>query len=212
MTPKILTMTAADAARSGDNESNATTEFDQQRIERAVREMLLAIGEDPDREGLADTPSRVARSWRELFGGLLDDPARHLERTFEAEGDGLVTLADIEFKSMCEHHLLPVHGKAHVAYQPDGERVVGLSKLARTVEVFARRPQLQERMTAQIADALMEHLDPAGVLVVVEAEHSCMTLRGVNKQGSMMRTMAQRGTLADDRDARDMALRLLGLA
>ena len=182
---------------------------DRPRLERAVREMLLAIGEDPTREGLLDTPARVARSWQELFGGLAEDPGVHLARTFEQESEDLVTLSDIEFTSFCEHHLLPVFGRAHIAYLPSQRRVVGLSKLARTVEVFARRPQLQERMTAQIADALMEHLEPEGVLVVVEAEHMCMKMRGVRKQQPVMKTLAARGRMRDDARLRQETLLLL---
>ncbi len=168
--------------------------IDLPRIERAVREILLAIGEDPDRDGLIDTPKRVARSYRELFRGLREDAAVHLRRTFTQEHGETIILRDIEFSSICEHHLLPFMGKAHVAYIPTGGRVVGLSKLARTVEVFARRPQVQERMTDQIADALVEYLNPQGVAVIVEANHLCMKLRGVNKTSSSMQTFALRGS------------------
>lgn len=183
--------------------------LDRPRLERAVREMLLAIGEDPAREGLLETPARVARAWQELFSGLAEDPGVHLARTFEQESEDLVTLADIEFTSFCEHHLLPVFGRAHIAYLPSRRRVVGLSKLARTVEVFARRPQLQERMTAQIADALMEHLEPEGALVVVEAEHMCMRMRGVRKQQPRMKTLAARGRMREDPRLRQETLLLL---
>jgi GTP cyclohydrolase IA len=186
--------------------------FDRERAERAVRELLLAVGENPDREGLLDTPGRVARAYKELFAGLREDAGVHLARTFEQESEDLVTLGDIDFSSFCEHHLLPVFGRAHVAYLPSNRRVVGLSKLARTVEVYARRPQLQERMTAQIADALMEHLDPRGALVVVEAEHMCMRMRGVRKQGPVMRTTAARGVFEDDPRLRLETLTLLGVA
>lgn len=186
--------------------------FDCERAERAVRELLLAVGEDPDREGLLDTPGRVARAYQELFAGLREDAGAHLARTFEQESEDLVTLGDIEFSSFCEHHLLPVFGRAHVAYLPSNRRVVGLSKLARTVEVYARRPQLQERMTAQIADALMEHLDPRGALVVVEAEHMCMRMRGVRKQSPVMRTTAARGVFECDPQLRLETLTLLGVA
>jgi GTP cyclohydrolase I len=185
--------------------------FDRERAERAVRELLLAIGEDPDREGLVDTPARVARSYRELFAGLHQDAGTHLARTFEQESGDLVTLSDIEFSSFCEHHLLPVFGHAHVAYLPSNRRVVGLSKLARTVEVFARRPQLQERMNAQIADALMAHLAPLGALVVLEAEHMCMKMRGVRKTSPVMRTVAARGVFAADPALRLETLALLGV-
>jgi GTP cyclohydrolase I len=173
--------------------------IDLPRVERAVREILLAIGGDPDRDGLLDTPKRVAKSYVELFRGLREDPAVHLRRTFtQAHGESII-LRDIEFSSICEHHLLPFMGKAHVAYTPDGGHVVGLSKLARTVEVFARRPQVQERMTDQIADALVEHLNPQGVAVIVEANHLCMKLRGVNKTCSSMQTFALRGSYKVDR-------------
>ncbi|MHC4127049.1 MAG: GTP cyclohydrolase I FolE [Planctomycetota bacterium] len=172
--------------------------FDSARIERAVRDILLAIGEDPSRDGLRDTPSRVARAYKELFAGLREDPAEHLGRVFEHSGDEVVLVRDIRLSSVCEHHLLPVLGRAHVAYLPSGGRVVGLSKLARTVQVFARRPQLQERLTGQIADALVTHLQPQGVLVVVEAEHLCMTMRGAKSSDARMSTMAQRGVLRSD--------------
>lgn len=176
---------------------------DLARIERAVREILAAVGEDPDREGLVETPARVARSYAELLAGLRDDPRRHLSRVFEhaAPGDDLVAVRDIDFQSMCEHHLLPFRGKAHVAYLPARGKVVGLSKIARTVDVFARRPQLQERLTANVADAIVEHLGARGVAVVVRAEHLCMQLRGARKQQADMVTTALRGVLADD-DAR----------
>ena len=170
---------------------------DLPRIAKAVREILFAIGEDPDREGLLDTPQRVARAWRDLTAGLRESPTRHLARVFEHEGDGPVIVRDIEFYSMCEHHLLPFHGRAHVAYIPDGKRVVGLSKLARTVEAFARRPQLQERLTRQIADAINDELDPRGVLVAVEAGHMCMQMRGVEKSGGSMITHTAHGELED---------------
>ena len=162
------------------------------RAERAVREMLMALGEDPDREGLRDTPKRVVRMYRELFAGLTDDPSKDLARTFNERYDEIVLLRDINFASLCEHHLLPFMGKAHVAYLPK-DRVVGLSKLARTVDAFARRPQVQERLTSQVADALMEHLDPNGVLVVIESEHLCMKVRGVSKPNGLMVTSAVRG-------------------
>lgn len=182
---------------------------DQERIRAAVRELLSAIGDDPDREGLLDTPARVARAWAELFGGMREDAAVHLSRTFEQDSEDLVSLRDIEFSSFCEHHLLPVFGRAHVAYMPSQRRVVGLSKLARTVDVFARRPQLQERMTAQIADALMQHLAPQGALVVVEAEHMCMKMRGVRKSQPVMTTTAHRGIFTTDRELRRETLSLL---
>lgn len=185
--------------------------IDLGRIERAVREILAAVGEDPDRDGLRETPARVARAYRELFGGLRETPARHLGRVFahRSAGDDLVLVRDIEFFSLCEHHLLPFAGRAQVAYLPDRGRVVGLSKIARTVDVFARRPQLQERLTAEIADALGEHLGARGVAVIVRAEHLCMKMRGANKQSADMVTTAFRGLFERDRALRREALELL---
>ncbi len=182
------------------------------RIERAVREILLAVGEDPDREGLAETPARVARAYGEMLSGLREDAATHLGRVFEHAGEreDLVIVRDIDFQSMCEHHLLAFTGTAHVAYLPDGGKVVGLSKIARTVDVFARRPQLQERLTSQIADAITEHLGARGVAVVVEAEHSCMRLRGARKQHADMVTTAFRGELERNDALKTQALTLLG--
>jgi len=186
-------------------------EVDLPRLERAVREVLLALGEDPDREGLLDTPRRVARAYRELFAGARDDAGRHLARQFAHEhaSDDVVALRDIRFTSVCEHHLLPFSGTAHVAYLPAPGRVTGLSKLARTVDVFARRLQLQERLTAQIADALVQHLAPRGVVVVVEATHSCLALRGANKAEAQMVTTACRGVHEADRELRREVLALL---
>jgi len=178
------------------------------RVEKAVRQLLMALGEDPDREGLVDTPRRVARMYRELFAGLKAEPAAHLQRVFNENYDEIVLLRDINFFSLCEHHLLPFHGVAHVAYLPDG-KVVGLSKLARTVDAFARRPQVQERMTAQIADALMEHLAPKGAVVVVEAEHLCMKMRGVQKPNGTMVTSAVRGTFRENAAARAEVMGLI---
>ncbi|MDQ1535966.1 MAG: cyclohydrolase [Actinomycetota bacterium] len=168
------------------------------RIERAVRELLLAIGEDPDRDGLVQTPARVARSYVEIFAGMGQKPEDVLTTTFEIGHDELILVRDIEVYSTCEHHLVPFHGVAHVGYipGPDG-RVTGLSKLARLVDVYARRPQVQERMTSQIADALCEHLQPLGVLVVIECEHLCMSMRGVRRPGSRTITSAVRGQLRD---------------
>jgi GTP cyclohydrolase I len=172
--------------------------IDLDRVERAVRELLLAIGEDPDRDGLKETPARVARSYAEIFSGIGQTPEDVLTTSFESSHDELILVRDIEVYSTCEHHLVPFHGVAHVGYIPGGDgRVTGLSKLARLVEVYARRPQLQERMTAQIADALCEHLNPLGVLVVIEAEHLCMSMRGVRKPGSRTITSAVRGQLRD---------------
>ena len=175
----------------------------QKKIEEAVRLLLEGIGEDPDREGLAETPKRIARMYGEIFGGLEEDAGEHLSRQFsiedtEDERTGEMVLEkDIVFYSMCEHHLLPFYGKAHVAYIPD-KSVVGLSKLARTVEVFAKRPQIQERLTGQIADAIMQELHPKGVMVMIEAEHMCMTMRGIKKPGSKTITTALRGAFQED--------------
>ena len=184
---------------------------DHDRIARAVREILIAVGEDPDREGLLDTPQRVARAYAETFAGLREDAGTHLARTFEYEssGDDVVILRNIEFSSMCEHHLAPFLGRAHLAYLPSGGRVTGLSKLARTVDVFARRPQLQERLTSQIADALVEHLSPRGVAVVIEGEHMCMRVRGAKKSDAKMLTTAMRGVYTEDKDLRREVLSLL---
>lgn len=183
---------------------------DRPRVEAAVREFLLGIGEDPDRPGLLETPDRVARACEELFGGLADDPARHLRKQFHEEGnEELVIVRDIPFHSMCEHHLLPFIGRAHVAYVPRDGRITGLSKIARCVAGFAARPQLQERLTGQIADAMVAELDPMGVMVVIEAEHTCMTMRGVRAAGAMTVTSAVRGTLRADARTREEALSLL---
>lgn len=171
-------------------------EYDEERAAAAIREFLIAVGENPDRPGLQETPQRVARAYREVFAGLRGDPAKQLETVFEIGHDELVLVKDIEVHSTCEHHLLPFHGVAHVAYIPDKRgRVTGLSKLARLVDVFARRPQVQERLTGQIADALMEHLDAQGVLVVVDCVHMCMSIRGVRKPGARTVTSAVRGQM-----------------
>lgn len=170
--------------------------MDLPRIEAAVREILVAVGEDPDREGLRETPARVARAYAETFAGLHQDPAELLATTFDIDHDELVIVRDIALYSTCEHHLVPFHGVAHVGYVPGHSgQVTGLSKLARLVDVYARRPQVQERLTSQIADALVEHLDVAGVIVVVEAEHLCMSMRGVRKPGARTLTSAVRGQL-----------------
>lgn len=172
--------------------------IDQPRAEAAIRELLIAIGEDPDRDGLKDTPARVARSYVELVAGLDQTPEDVLVRTFDVAHEELILVKDIEMWSMCEHHLVPFFGTAHVGYIPtEGGRVTGLSKLARLVDVFARRPQVQERLTTQIADAIVEHLQPRGVIVVIEAEHLCMTMRGVRKGGAKTITSAVRGQLRD---------------
>lgn len=172
--------------------------IDLERVERAVRELLLAIGEDPDRDGLKATPGRVAKSYREIFAGMSQRPEDVLTTTFEIGHDELILVRDIEVYSTCEHHLVPFHGVAHVGYIPgrDG-RVTGLSKLARLVDVYARRPQVQERLTTQIADALVKHLSPLGAMVVIECEHLCMSMRGVRRPGSRTITSAVRGQLRD---------------
>ncbi|MEY3034995.1 MAG: hypothetical protein RLZ86_1617 [Actinomycetota bacterium] len=176
---------------------------DRDRAERAVRELLEAIGEDPTREGLLDTPGRVARMWVEVLDGTNNDPDHHLSRTFEIEHDEMVLVRDIPFTSVCEHHMLPFSGTAHIAYLPGTTgRFTGLSKLARLVEGYARRLQVQERLTSQLADAMQNMLDPVGVLVVVEAEHSCMSIRGVRKPGAKTVTTAVRGIYRTDGSAR----------
>ena len=181
---------------------------DLQRIAAAVREILAAVGEDPDRDGLRDTPMRVARMYEEFFDGLRQEPAGFLQAAFTEKYDGLVVLRDIPFHSMCEHHLLPFIGSAHVGYLPDG-RIAGISKLARVVDAFAHRPQVQERLTNQIADILMEHLAAKGVAVIIEATHSCMTCRGVKKPGSIVVTSAMRGRCKSDARTRTEVLHLL---
>ena len=173
--------------------------IDQEKIKEGIRLVLEGIGEDPKREGLMETPDRVARMYAEIFQGLTQDAGEHLQKVFTAGSSEIVLEKDITFFSTCEHHLLPFFGKVHIAYLPK-EKVVGLSKLARTVEVFARRPQIQEQLTGQIADAIMEHLSPKGVMVVVKAEHMCMTMRGVQKPGSLTVTSACRGEFAKDRN------------
>ncbi|QHY97308.1 GTP cyclohydrolase 1 [Streptomyces sp. S4.7] len=173
-------------------------DFDEKRAENAVRELLIAVGEDPDREGLRETPGRVARSYREIFAGLWQRPEEVLTTTFDIGHDEMVLVKDIEVQSSCEHHLVPFHGVAHVGYIPSADgKITGLSKLARLVDVFARRPQVQERMTTQIADSLMKILEPRGVIVVVECEHMCMSMRGVRKPGAKTITSAVRGQLRD---------------
>jgi GTP cyclohydrolase IA len=173
-------------------------EFDAPRVERAVRELLIAIGEDPERDGLLETPARVGRAYAEMFAGLRQDPSTVLATTFDLGHDEMVLVKDIEVFSCCEHHLVPFHGKAHVGYIPSADgRITGLSKLARLVDVYARRPQVQERLTTQVADALVEHLQPRGVIVVMECEHLCMSMRGVRKAGARTTTSAVRGQLRD---------------
>ena len=171
--------------------------MDREKIEQGIKLILEGIGEDVTREGLLETPQRIARMYEEIYGGLSMSPEEHLSKTFSSNNQNMVLEKDITFYSTCEHHLLPFYGKAHVAYIPDG-KVAGLSKLARTVEVFARRPQIQENMTAQIADALEKYLSPKGVMVMIEAEHMCMTMRGVQKPGSKTVTTIVKGVFADD--------------
>jgi GTP cyclohydrolase I len=181
-----------------DREPPALGPFDRERAERAVRELLIAVGEDPDREGLLDTPARVARAYEEIFGGMRMTAEDVLTTTFDLGHNELIIVRDIEVYSTCEHHLVPFHGVAHVGYIPgDDGRITGLSKLARLVDVFAKRPQVQERLTSQIADALMRILQPKGAIVVVSCEHLCMSMRGVRKPGARTMTSAVRGALTD---------------
>lgn len=178
------------------SEASERPRYDALGVERAVRDLLVAIGEDPEREGLRDTPARVARSYAETFGGLFADPGEVLTTTFDLGHEEMVLVKDIEVYSTCEHHLVPFHGVAHVGYIPDDSgRLTGLSKLARLVDLYARRPQVQERLTSQVADALVDHLNPRGVIVVVECEHLCMAMRGVRKPGSRTVTSAVRGAM-----------------
>ena len=194
-----------------DDESpiDAPAHVDVDRIRRAVREILIAVGEDPDREGLADTPDRVARMYAEVFQGLHQDPAIHLRKVFTQKYDEMVIVKDIRFESFCEHHLLPFTGVAHVAYIPNG-KVVGLSKIPRVIDVLARRPQIQEKLTEEVATLLMTELDARGVAVVLEASHSCMTIRGVHKPGSLMVTSALRGICKEQPATRAEVLALIG--
>ena len=183
---------------------------DQARIERAIREILLAVGEDPDRDGLIDTPARVARMYAEQLAGMRQRPEDVLTTVFDSEHDEIVLVRDIEMYSMCEHHLVPFFGKAHIGYIPNEKgKITGLSKLARLVDVYARRPQVQERMTSQIADALMRVLEPRGVFVVLEAEHLCMSMRGVRKPGAKTVTSAVRGIFRENAGSRAEAMSLL---
>lgn len=181
---------------------------DLERIRSAVREILIAVGEDPDREGLVETPDRVARMYAEVFQGLHQDPKLHLQKLFTQKYDEMVLVKDIQFESFCEHHLLPFTGKAHVAYLPNG-KVVGLSKIPRVIEVLSKRPQMQERLTEEVADLLMKELGPKGVAVVVEASHSCMTIRGVRKPGSSFVTSAMRGAFKERLATRSEVLSLI---
>lgn len=177
--------------------------MDKRKIEQGIRLLLEGIGEDPQREGLVETPERIARMYEEICGGMYDSAEKHLQKTFKAENAEMVLEKDITFYSMCEHHLMPFYGKVHIAYIPDG-KVVGLSKLARTVEVYARRLQLQEKMTVEIADALMKYLAPKGVMVWAEAEHMCMTMRGVKKPGSKTVSVATRGVFEENERLQNM--------
>ncbi|KAB8163841.1 GTP cyclohydrolase I FolE [Streptomyces sp. 3MP-14] len=182
----------------GESAPGPIGEFDEKRAENAIRELLLAVGEDPDREGLRDTPARVARAYREIFAGLWQRPEDVLTTTFDLGHDEMVLVKDIEVMSSCEHHLVPFVGVAHIGYIPASSgKITGLSKLARLVDVFARRPQVQERLTTQVADSMMRILEPRGVIVVVECEHMCMTMRGVRKPGAKTTTSAVRGQLRD---------------
>jgi GTP cyclohydrolase IA len=189
---------------------DAMTPINRDRIERAVREILEAIGEDPDRDGLVRTPTRIAKMYEEIFAGLHEDPSHHLTVTFEADHDEMVMVRDIPMHSVCEHHLVPFAGRAHVAYIPgtDG-RITGLSKIARLVDGFAKRPQVQERLTTQIADALVDVLAPSGALVMIEAEHFCMSMRGVKKPGSLTITSAVRGLFKSNAATRAEAMSLI---
>ncbi len=196
------------ATPTGLGESPACAAVDQPRIERAVREILAAVGDDPDREGLRETPARVARMYAELFSGLHVDPRIYLEKFFTEKYDEVVLVRDISFCSICEHHLMPFMGKAHIGYMPAG-KVIGLSKLARVVEAVARRPQVQERMTEAIADLLLAELSARGVAVVIEATHTCMTVRGVRKPGSLCVTSAMKGIFRSNLSTRSEVMQLI---
>lgn len=191
-----------------DAETSSDFQVDLPRIERAVREILIAVGEDPDREGLLETPARVSRMYRELLSGLHEDPRIHLRKFFTEKYDEVVVVRDISFNSLCEHHMLPFMGKAHIGYLPNG-KVIGLSKLARLVDVISKRPQVQERMTETVADMLEEELDVRGVAVVVEATHSCMTMRGIRKPGSLCVTSAMRGSFRESPTSREEVMHLM---
>jgi GTP cyclohydrolase I len=194
----------SDEARGG----SSTPAVDQERIARAVREILAAVGEDPDREGLRETPLRVARMYAELFSGLHQDPRQHLKKYFQEKYDEVVLVKDISFNSMCEHHMLPFLGKVHIGYLPNG-RVIGLSKLARVVDGISKRPQVQERMTEMIADLLVQELDAKGVAVIIEATHTCMTIRGVRRPGSLCVTSAMRGVFRSNLSSRSEVMALI---
>jgi GTP cyclohydrolase I len=204
-------MTTPDHIPAADARSRFTDRvFDAERAEAAVRELLIAVGEDPEREGLLDTPARVARAYREVFAGLYTDPADVLSKTFDENHRELVLVRDIPIYSTCEHHLVPFHGVAHIGYIPGRSgAVTGLSKLARLVDLYAKRPQVQERLTGQVADALVDRLQPTGVLVVIECEHLCMSMRGIRKAGSVTTTSAVRGSMRSNASTRAEALGLL---
>lgn len=203
-------MTLLDSQLNSHNAAPQVRTFDQPRAEAAVRELLIAIGEDPDRNGLRDTPARVARAYRETFAGLYTDPNSVLNTMFDEEHNELVIVKEIPMCSTCEHHLVSFHGEAHIGYIPnDDGRVTGLSKIVRLVDLYARRPQVQERLTSQIADALVTKLDPCGVIVVIEAEHLCMAMRGVRKPGAITTTSAVRGQFKTDAASRAEALDLI---
>ncbi len=182
---------------------------DKEKIEQAIRMLLEGIGEDPEREGLKETPDRIARMYEEIYGGMDETPEKHLQKTFQIDHHEMILEKDITFYSTCEHHLMPFYGKVHVAYIPDG-KVVGISKLARTVDIYARRLQIQEHMTAQIADALMQYLSPKGVMIMVEAEHMCMTMRGIKKPGTTTVTVATRGKFKHSTKLQNTFYQLLG--
>jgi GTP cyclohydrolase I len=207
-TDSVFESLTAELDEGAANQEQGAGHVDQARIRRAVREILAAVGEDPDREGLRETPARVARMYAELFSGLHDDARHHLKKFFTEKYDEVVLVKDISFNSMCEHHMLPFMGTAHVGYLPNG-RVVGLSKIARVIEVVSRRPQVQERMTETIADLLVEELQAKGVAVVIEASHSCMTIRGVRKPGSVCVTSAMRGVFRSNLSSRSEIMNLI---
>jgi len=198
----------SESSACSSNGASGSDKVDLPRIERAVREILAAVGEDPDREGLVETPARVARMYAEMFSGLHTDPSIHLKKFFTEEYDEMVLVRDITFNSMCEHHMLPFYGKAHIGYVPNG-KVVGLSKLARVVEEVSKRPQVQERMTEQVANLLIEELDVKGVAVVIEASHSCMSIRGIRKPGSMCVTSAMKGLFRSNLSSRSEVMTLI---
>lgn len=208
MTDENLSISCLGSPNLGTYPNGQAGPVDHKRIEKAVREILIAVGEDPDREGLKETPARVARMYAEMFSGLHRDPRIHLQKVFTEKYDEVVLIRDIDFCSMCEHHLLPFTGKAHVGYLPDGN-VVGLSKLARVVEEVSRRPQVQERMTEEIAGLLETELRARGVAVVLEASHSCMTIRGIRRPGSLCITSAMRGVFRDNQSSRTEILGLI---